>query len=48
MTLHGWQGPGRVTQNGASLNAESDVSAQTLRFTIPTPGKAALLRIAKN
>ena len=48
VTLHGWQGPGRVTQNGASLNAESDVSAQTLRFTIPTPGKAALIRIEKN
>ncbi|MDR6847776.1 alpha-glucosidase [Sphingomonas sp. BE270] len=48
VTVHGWQGPGRVTQNGASLNAESDVSAQTLRFTIPTPGKAARVTIEKN
>ncbi|MBP2277914.1 MULTISPECIES: TIM-barrel domain-containing protein [Sphingomonas] len=48
VTLHGWQGPGRVTQNGASLSAESDVSAQTLRFTVAAPGKAARVTIEKN
>ena len=48
VTLHGWQGAGKVVRNGAPILAEHDVSAQTLRFTMAAGGKAARVTITKD
>jgi alpha-glucosidase len=48
VTLHGWQGPAHVAHNGLALGAQSDVAAQTLRFTIATPSTGGRVTIERN
>ena len=47
LTVHGWQGSGRVTAGGKAIDARSDAAAQRIRFILPDQPRATTLMIAK-